>query len=214
MAGAPTHPADSGIRRMRLALLLGCCALLLGGCGESDGGAHHPVVPPADRYEANSSPESVWRNLVRSYSDRNFEHFDPLFDCLLFGFETVEPGSAVDDTLNCVEVKSAVQRAFVDPGLESMVIRSGIQLVGLASEEDHLPFPAADVVKFTLLLHVEVHVESDTGEPIEYLVDGDQLEVYLRQYPLELASDGRPTWKFVYWRGPELLGLVGISPLL
>jgi len=212
MAGDPNHPVYRAGIRSRLAALCGTCLILFSGCGESDGSGSHPIVPPAERYEANSSPESVWRNLVRTYEDQDYARFEPLFDCARFGFETVEPGAALGDTLDCEAVKRTAQDAFSDPALDRIEIQSGIQLVELAEEADRLPFASDDVVKFTLFLHAEVHLVNDAGEPVEFLFDGDGVEVYFRQYPLELASDGKPVWKFVYWRGPRLLGLLGIAP--
>ena len=157
-----------------------------------------------DGYLPDTSAANVLANLITSYRARQISRYIELLDHDAFRFEFSPVDRAHDPTMPTIwsygDESLATQHLFNDARASRVLLRFEKTAAVPATADDQLPSGPDGVSKVVLsAVHLEVHTQTPSREPIEYLVNNDGAELYFREYPNELI-DGSPRWRIVYWR--------------
>lgn len=187
---------------------MSCLALLLLAACQKDGGTVGPPVD--DGYLPATSPANLLENLKKAYQERTLEKYAALFDSDTFAFEFSQLDRDSDPSLpmrlSFIEDQQSTKAMMDDATLTRIVLRFAVEEKVAAVPADNLPSGPDGVWKVTLnAVHLEVHTQTESGEPLEFLVDGDSADFFFREHP-EASIGGVPSWKIVYWRDRPIAG--------
>lgn len=177
-------------------------ALLLLGAGCKPDS--HPLVPPPmDTGLPDSTAALVITNLRAAYQEQRLDWYRACFDSTEYAFEFSLLDRLIDPSLPASwpwrEERVSAATLFSDSTVERIVLRFNSSPAVPATAADQLPQGHANVWKIAAQsVHLEVFVQHE-GEPLEYLIDGDGAEFYLREHRDD-GGAGRSHWKLVYWR--------------
>ncbi len=188
--------------------------LTIASCGKDD----KVVNPPDDGYLPAISAANVLANLTKAYEEQRADKYAALFDSTAYIFEFSVRDHEVDPSLpvNWIfeDEMGSARRLFADPQMHKVVVDFTALEPVPATTTDHLATGPEGVWKVELRqVHLEVHVEDEQGQPLEYLVESDGAEFFFRQYPNE-SIDGAPRWRIVRWRDKPALPFAasGVRP--
>lgn len=160
-----------------------------GGCG----GDPSKPKPPESTYLPQSSPATVIENLKQAYVSRDLEEYRKLF-CPDFLFalcrrDWLNPdGSSV--TWPLTTELAAATNLFQSESLSEIKL-SFVQ-------DPPVPFEGTQKV-IIRRLYLTVITRREDGSSFTIRVPGGENTFYLREFPDELARDGRPVWRIVRW---------------
>ena len=162
------------------------------------------ITPPPSEYLAATSIANVFANFMRAYEERSIEEYAKCFDGPMFHFEFSERDRQSDPQIpfawDFADDQASTKNMFDDETVDKIVLRFTQIAPVAATEADQLPGGPEGAWKVTLQnVHLEVHVVDNQGGPLEYLVENDGADFFLRQYPNE-PVDGVPSWKIFLWR--------------
>jgi hypothetical protein len=197
-----------------VSFLLPIVLLLMNGCPFITSGGDGPTPPQPSPYKPQTSISNVLDNLTKSYTEMNYEEYVKLFaDFTDAGYTYIFDPRDIGGPHNnppswgLAEEKVSAQHLFskTDANFEGYVAVSTSLTFARGSEIPNDMETWTKVVLSQIFLTVNTR-QKDTRDPLDYLVQGDQANLWFVQ--------NGAYWYIVRWEDQPFGGSPAMRPLV
>jgi hypothetical protein len=184
-------------RQLGILLVLPVLALFLGACPFSPQKDKNKKEDPP-KYFPQSSPAYCLFNLRQAYVDRDIEKYLVLFtDDFTFVFNPTDVGNPTNPTpaqWGMAEEREATEGLFSSDLVDRILLTFDQDPATDSGNE----YPGTWKVLMRRI-RLQVDTRKDDGSQLTLLAEGSDATFYFKEFPSELASDGKPLWRIWRW---------------
>lgn len=203
-------PEDQVISHLsRLERLFGACAIVVMSAGCLGKTATKPFVCNCPPYTPQDSPANCLSNLQRAYVDRDLDAYRALFSTdFTFVFSPADSASPTEPTPPRWGLADEIVSAdhMFHSELIDKIDLVFIQDTAVDSDSLYAGTSKVSLTQVGLLVYTRMN-----GTPYIYRVADGTATFYLKEYPDEHASNGKPLWRIWRWEDQLVSRRPGIS---